>query len=138
MRNDLFRKILTIGIVVLFFGAIGMTILGGNISVMAADSTIYVDDDNTGGPWDGSLAYPYQNITSGLAHASNGDTVHVFGGMYSENVVVNKSVTLTGESTPVIDGMSGSYGMNITVNNAIVQGFNITNSYYGIYTNASG
>jgi parallel beta-helix repeat protein len=115
-----------------------MAVLSGNVSVVAAGATVYVDDDNTDGPWDGSLAHPYWNITSGLAHASDGDTVYVFGGTYYENVVVNKSVTLEGDSNPVIDGMGGSRGIDIAVNNVIVQGFNITNSEYCIYTNASG
>lgn len=52
-----------------------MAILSGNIFVVAAGATIYVDDYNTLGPWDGSLDHPYQNITSGLAHASNGNTI---------------------------------------------------------------
>ncbi len=138
MKRGLWRPILVIQIVMLIFGASWMVIFSGHVSSVAAQATIYVNVDNTGGPWDGSLAHPYQNITTGLAYASDGDTVYVFGGTYSENVVLNKSVTLTGESKPVIDGMSGSYGINITVNNAIVQGFNITNSYYGIYCNASG
>ncbi|MCZ2855639.1 MAG: PKD domain-containing protein [Candidatus Bathyarchaeota archaeon] len=138
MRVPLLRKIWVIGIVILFLVASWTVVLSRNTSVVAAGATIYVDADNVTGPWDGSHDYPYQNLTSGLAHASNGDTVVVLGGTYSENVVVNKSVTLTGESKPVIDGMSGLYGLNITVNNVTVQGFNITNADFGIYTNASG
>ena len=122
----------------LFFGTVGMAILSGNVSVVAAAATIYVDDDNTGGPWNGTPAYPYQYIQDGVNVASDGDTVYVRDGTYSENVVSNKSITLRGDLKTVIDGMNGSYGINITVNNVIVEGFNITNSYYGIYTKASG
>jgi len=137
MRHSLFRKISATGILILIFGAIGLTSLSGNVSVVAAGATIYVDDDNTSGPWDGSLANPYQNITSGLAHASNGDTVQVLSGTYNENVVLNKSITLQGESKPVIDGMGG-IGINITVYDdfaygVTIDGFDITNSSYGIY-----
>ena len=122
----------------LFFGTVGMAILSRNVSVVAAWATIYVDDDNTGGPWNGTSAYPYQYIQDGVNAASDGDTVYVRDGTYSENVVSNKSITLRGDLKTVIDGMNGSYGISITVNNVIVEGFNITNSYYGIYTKASG
>jgi len=140
MRHGLFRKISAIGILILIFGAIGLTSLSGSISVVAAGVTIYVDDDNISGPWDGSLANPYQNITSGLAQASNGDTVYVLNGTYDENVVVDKSVVLKGDSKPVVvgTGVLNSRGIDIIVNNVTVEGFNITNSYFGIYTNASG
>ncbi len=114
-----------------------MAVLSGNVSVLAAGVTIYVDDDNAGGPWDGTQAHPYQNITSGLEHASFGDTVYVLGGTYSENVVVTKSITLKGDSKPVISGLGG-IGINITVYDnfvygVAVDGFNITNCSYGIY-----
>ncbi len=107
------------------------------MSVVAAGATIYVDDSNTGGPWDGTILHPYQNITSGLEYASFGDTVYVFGGTYSENVVLNKSVTLRGDSKPRINGLGG-IGVNVTVYDnfvygVAVDGFNITNCSYGIY-----
>jgi parallel beta-helix repeat protein len=135
--KGLLRKILVMVIVALFLGAIGSAFFKVNVNVKAAGATIYVDDDNTAGPWDGSLAHPYQNITSGLAHASDGDTVHVFSGTYVENVVVDKSVTLEGESKPVINGMTG-HGIDITANDVTIEGFNITYSGYCIYTGASG
>jgi hypothetical protein len=140
MDTKIIKKAIVIGITVLFLATMGMAILGRNMPAFAVGVTIYVDDDNTTGPWDGTLAHPYQNITSGMVHASNGDTVYVYSGTYSENFVVNKSITLTGESKPVIDGMGGigARGINIIVNNVTVESFNITNSHYGIYCNASG
>jgi parallel beta-helix repeat protein len=131
-----FRKILAIGVITLFLAS-WTSIFGGNMSVVAAGATIYVDDSNTGGPWDGTILHPYQNITSGLEYASFGDTVYVFGGTYSENVVLNKSVTLMGDSKPSINGLGG-IGINITVYDnfvygVAVDGFNITNCSYGIY-----
>jgi len=131
------RKILTIGIVILFFGAIGMTILSGNVFALAVGNTIYVDDDNIVGPWDGTISNPYQYIQDGINAASNDDTVYVFEGTYDENIVVNKSVTLKGDAKPVIEGLGGT-GIEITVNNVTVDGFKIMCSDHGIYTNASG
>ncbi|MCJ7469569.1 right-handed parallel beta-helix repeat-containing protein [Candidatus Bathyarchaeota archaeon] len=135
--KDLLRKILVMGIVALFVEAVGSALFRVNISVDAAGATIYVDDDNVAGPWDGTISHPYQNITSGLEHASYGDTVDVFSGTYMENVVVNKSVTLRGESKPVINGLGG-IGIDLTIYDnfvygVTVDGFDITNCSYGIY-----
>ena len=137
MKGSL-RRALVVGIVALLLGAIGSALFQVNISADAAGATIFVDADNVSGPWDGTVSNPYQNITSGLEHASDGDTVLVLNGTYNENVVVNKSVALMGDSNPLINGMSHTYGINITVNNVIIEGFNITNSYYGVYCSASG
>jgi len=135
--KELLRKILAMGIVALFLGATGSAFFKINISVNAQGVTVYVDDDNTDGPWDGTLTHPYQNITSGLAHASDGDAVYVQSGNYHENVFLNKSVTLKGYSKPIIDAMGG-IGINMTIDESFtygvtVDGFDITNSSYGVY-----
>ena len=80
-------------------------------SVMAdGDSAtiIYVDDDNSEGPWDGSLEHPYQWIQEGVKQASDGDTVFVFNGRYYQQkaLQVRRSITLTGEnrSETIVEG----------------------------------
>jgi parallel beta-helix repeat protein len=135
--KGLLRKILVMGIVVMFLGAIASVFFRVSINVGAMGATVYVDDDNVSGPWDGTVSHPYQNITSGIDHALYGDTVYVFSGTYTENVVVNKSITLRGDSKPVIDGMDGT-GIDVTLYDDFVYGvtvdsFDITNCSYGIY-----
>jgi parallel beta-helix repeat protein len=104
----------------------------------AEPNTIYVDDDNTTGPWDGTLAYPYQNITSGLENAQAGDTVVVKSGTYAEGQIdVNKSLTLKANGTVVVDGLQEGHVFNITANTTTLKGFTIKNSstildHYGI------
>lgn len=68
--------------------------------------TIYVDAGNTTGPWNGSQAYPYGNVTSGLANAQSGDAIFVRNGIYHEHININKTITLIGESieNTTIDG----------------------------------
>ena len=77
------------------------------IKMSVADPTIiYADDNNTVGPWDGTIEHPYQHIQDAINHSSDGDTIFVFSGIYYEHVVVGKSVKLIGENrnNTIIDG----------------------------------
>jgi parallel beta-helix repeat protein len=94
---------------------------------------IYVDDNNTAGPWDGTLAYPYRRIQQGINNASNGDTIFVFNGTYVENVKVNKSLTLKGENknTTIVVG-NGLDVFYITVDRVNISGFTVRNGGSGM------
>jgi parallel beta-helix repeat protein len=89
-----------------------------------------VDYENTVGPWNGTQNFPYKNITSALRSASDGDTIFVHKGVYSENVVVNKSVALIGEDVEntVINGSYAGNVIYISANNVTLEGFTISNS----------
>lgn len=63
-------------------------------AVQAGD--IYVDDDNTLGPWDGTPENPYQHIQDGVDAALPGDQVIVMPGEYSENVDLYWGISLLG------------------------------------------
>ena len=93
-------------------------------------STIYVDDDNTSGPWDGTEAHPYQYIQNAIDNATDGDTVYVYSGTYNENIIINKSIQLLGESkeTTVINGNDSGDVITITVDYVIISGFTIEDS----------
>lgn len=70
----------------------------------------------------------------------NGHTIVVDQGIYQENVIVNKSLTIRGNnatSMPVIDGMLGD-GFNITANSVTLRWLNFTNATTAIYCSASG
>ncbi len=67
--------------------------------VLLPASTIYVDDDNTQGPWDGTVENPFQYIKDAIDNASDGDTVFVYSGMYNQgHINITKSIQLIGES----------------------------------------
>ena len=102
------KKIIPIFVIVLFCFSSIVPMAAQNTIVIANNSNqediIYVDDDNTEGPWDGSMEHPYNIIQYAIENASNGDTVFVFSGIYSdyfsENyacVKITKSINLVGE-----------------------------------------
>ena len=90
--------------------------------------TIYVDDDNTMGPWDGTEDYPYRDIHDAISVSSNGDIVYVLNGVYEENVVINKTICLIGQDKYNTHILSDSEGVAISIeaDYAEVNGFFIS------------
>lgn len=82
----------------IFFGAVFYPISAQNINL---SETIYVDDDNTKGPWEGTIQHPYNSIQEAINNASTGDTVFVFIGIYNEKIVIDgpnkEGLSLIGE-----------------------------------------
>jgi len=120
----------TVSRMILFMLFLSMFTLAFNIQqVKAEPDTIYVDDDNTTGPWNGTSEYPYQNITSGLENAQAGDTVIVKSGTYAEGQIdVNKSLTLEANGAVIVDGLQENHVFNITANHTTLKGFTVKNS----------
>jgi parallel beta-helix repeat protein len=111
------KMILGKGIVTFVMSMI-IVCLVGNLFLIencpAAGITIYVDDSNTAGPWNGTQDYPYKTIHEGITAASAGDTVSVLSGTYNENVVITKDLTLIGENKDItfIDGGGNGHVVN--------------------------
>lgn len=134
MKNDLVKKLYALGIIILLFEAATLTFARAPDFEIAAGNTIYVDDSNTLGPWNGTLAYPFQFIQDGIDNATNGDTVHVKPGTYNENLLINKSIALMGENKPLINAGGGN-AVNVTMGGITINNFNITNAETGIDLN---
>jgi parallel beta-helix repeat protein len=99
--------------------------------------TIYVDDDNTGGPWDGTLEHPFQHIQDGIQHAEDNDTIYVFAGTYNENLEITKNqLKITGENreTTRLISFASDSAISISAHRIEISGLSITGSiYYGIF-----
>ncbi|MDT8783160.1 MAG: right-handed parallel beta-helix repeat-containing protein [Candidatus Bathyarchaeota archaeon] len=99
------------------------------VPVKAASKTIVVPDD-------------YASIQDAIDNASDGDTIFIKKGVYVENPVVNKSVSLVGEdrATTVIDVTAG---IKVQKDGVTITGLTIYDGYDGIsvaanYCNISG
>jgi nitrous oxidase accessory protein len=77
----------------------------------------------------------YTRIQDAIDNASAGDTILVYSGIYSENVVVNKQLILRG-----IDNGNGKpvvYAVNLSAGNSILDGFIASGSNGGIVVNSN-
>jgi parallel beta-helix repeat protein len=77
----------------------------------------------------GSGGNNYTHIQDAIDNASEGDTIYVFNGTYNENLMVLKTIRLTGESkqNTIIDGQNITSTVYIASDNVIVENFNIIN-----------
>ena len=87
----------------------------------ARATTLYVGG---GGPGN------YTTIQSAIDAALPGDTVFVFNGTYNENLVVDRTLTLVGESrdSTWINGGGSGDTIHVTADWVNITGFTITNS----------
>ena len=68
------------------------------VLLMGCVESIYVDDSNVAGPWEGTEAHPFNTVGAGLADADADeiDIVWVAAGLYEENVTVKYDNHLKG------------------------------------------
>jgi len=86
-------------------------------SVRAEPNTIIVPDD-------------YEKIQWAIGNATTGSTIFVRIGTYFEHLVVNKPLTLVGESkkNTIVDGSGMGTVIKVTANNVVISGFTVQNS----------
>jgi parallel beta-helix repeat protein len=117
-----------------------MLLLSGLIitSVVGENSKIITSSGNTlyvGGIGPGN----YTTIQGAINDATSGDTIFVFNGTYTENIVIDKSINLIGENKQIttING-NNAIAIKITVNSVTVDGFTIQNGDQGILLDHTG
>ncbi len=91
---------------------------------------LYVHDDNTQGPWNGSKEYPYNKIQDAINTAYVGYTIFVRNGTYNENLIINKTINLDGENRikTIIDGNNKGHVIEISAPSVRISGFTVQNS----------
>lgn len=85
-------------------------------------ASIIVDDD--GGAW-----ADYTSIQEAINNSSNGTSIFVYEGIYSENLKVNKSCILIGNGSnkSIINGSSDDYIIHVIHDDVTITGFTIVN-----------
>ena len=71
----------------------------------------------------------YTDIQDVIDQAKNGDTVKVYPGTYSEEIRIEKEITLLGKGMPTL---TGDQAITILSDNVTIEGFNIEASQIGI------
>jgi len=76
----------------------------------------------------------YPSIQEAINNVQEGDTIYVSSGIYYENVVVDKTVSIVGEnrSNTVIDGSGAGTGISVTADHVTVEDFGVQNCEIGI------
>ncbi|MCX6666339.1 MAG: right-handed parallel beta-helix repeat-containing protein [Euryarchaeota archaeon] len=124
-------------ILILFLLAIiPINAMNTNETTMA--KTIYVDDNNTIGPWDGTTTHPYQHIQEAIDNATQGDTIYMYKGIYYEQIRINKTLTINGEhkNSTIIDGGYSHIVVSIIADHVTITNLTVRNS--GGYMNDAG
>lgn len=135
-----------ISVAILYINIASVTFIGTS-QMMVDDKVIYVDDDNTQGPWDGSAQHPFRYIQDAINVSETGSIIFVYNGIYCEHVNITKSIYLFGERTEstIIDGdASGGVieitgGIDIFIQNFTIQhgSDNTDLRFYGISIQSS-
>jgi parallel beta-helix repeat protein len=113
-------------------------LMAGTVEARVPPTEVWVDDSGPSCPDTGSgtQEYPYCKIQTGIDNVALRGTVHVYPGNYTENLVINKSLTLQstdGWENTNIDPLTESTIIISGDVDVTVQGFEITTGTNGIY-----
>jgi hypothetical protein len=96
-------KVMSFGILLTLLLSIGTLSLQPMVQAAhTPPDVIFVDDDCPGPTYDGTPADPFCTIVDAMTHASNGDTINIAAGIYDEQVIIDKDVTIEGAGLSTI------------------------------------
>jgi len=78
----------------------------------------------------GPPIYDFSKITDAIISANESDIIHVYSGNYTENIVINKSITLNGDgsaNTIIVSAYNNKNTIEVTANYTNISGFTIRN-----------
>ncbi|MCD6299122.1 MAG: hypothetical protein J7L93_00765, partial [Thermoplasmata archaeon] len=80
----------------------------------------------------------YSSIQNAIDNVSSGDIIYVFDGTYEENLFIEKSIQLVGESNVILDGIENHNAMYVIADNILISNFTIKNgAESGIFINGN-
>ena len=98
--------------------------MGDGCSSRLYDNILYVGGSGPGN---------YTSIQEAINDAVDGDTIFVYSGVYHEDIIINKSISLIGEDKDTIIIYNGSRGffheevIHVISNNVVISGFTVEN-----------
>lgn len=130
------RKIISNFIIMLLIGFCFLSFFA--VDDVEAEDTIYVDVANVGGPWNGTSVDPFMSIQDAIDddNTSSGDIILVKAGIYFENIVIDKSVTILGEdkTNTIINGRGLGDVVFISADDVVFSNFTVINgNESGVY-----
>ena len=114
------KKIIIVFVIIFFLNTLTSSNIIANSTSNFSD-TIYVDDNDEA---------DYRSIQDAINIANDGDTIFVYEGIYHENIIIDKSIYLTGENknNTIIDG-NGTGDVIYIINPGVeITSFTIQNS----------
>ena len=107
---------------------VGMAFCCFSPEVRGSNNEIYVNDDFFGNS-NGSANRPYNTIQEAINVAEDGDTIYIFGGLYEENLEIDKKVKIWGgvdEKETIIDSIYDKrYLIEITADEVAIEGITV-------------
>ena len=134
IKNTWIKKVLPITILALltsvyFYPIANSLVLDVHVQPVFKRSILFVGGDGPGN---------YTYIQDATDNATDGDFIFVYNGIYYENIIINKSIKLTGEKMEktIIDGNYSNFVINILSHKVILSNLTIRNS--GGYNSNAG
>jgi hypothetical protein len=116
----------------------GTVTWGGVAAVQGTPNEVWVDDDWVGS-YEGQIlsghVFGYNafgTIQEGINAVASGGTVNVAAGTYTQNVTIDKTVDLLGDSGAVLSGAGSGNGFLVKASNITINGFEIKSYQIGI------
>ncbi|MBS3778254.1 MAG: right-handed parallel beta-helix repeat-containing protein, partial [Candidatus Thermoplasmatota archaeon] len=99
-----------------------------DIPTVENGKTWYVDD-NANFPFLGTEKHPFSSINEAISIANDDDQLYIYNGTYHENIVINKGITLYGESNEntIIKNVGYAHTISLNVDDIAIMNLNITN-----------
>jgi nitrous oxidase accessory protein len=80
----------------------------------------------------------FQSLQSAIDHAQPGDVIEVRAGIYNENLLIDKQLSLIGIDRPIVHGTGSGSVVVITADSCILRGFLVRHSGGDLQTEDSG
>jgi len=109
---------------------------GGSVTVSESSITVTYIDDNADAGWYNETQV--HTVQEGIDNITSTGTVYIWDGSYSENVIVNKTVSIIGNGSSVVTVDSGETlsAFNVTSDYVNISGVKATNSGSVLYADA--